>query len=63
MAPLRTLAAIVVGATAVSAFAPSSPLATRTVVPVVRYEMIINVLENFVEMTQSLGCFSESQFE
>jgi len=34
MAPLRTLAAIVVGATAVSAFAPSSPLATRTVVPV-----------------------------
>ena len=40
MAPLRTLAAVVVGATAASAFAPSSPLVVRNAVPVVRYDII-----------------------
>jgi len=38
MAPLRTLAALVVSASAASAFAPTTPLAVRTVAPVVRYE-------------------------
>lgn len=37
MAPLRTLAALVLGASAVSAFAPASPLAAKSVAPVVRY--------------------------
>lgn len=36
MAPLRTLAALILGASAVSAFAPTTPLATRNVVPAVR---------------------------
>jgi len=35
MAPLRTLAALVIGASAASAFAPSSPLAVKNVAPVV----------------------------
>jgi len=38
MAPLRTLAALVLGASAASAFAPSTPLVSRTVAPIVRYE-------------------------
>jgi len=42
MAPLRTLAALILGAGAASAFAPTTPLATRTVAPVVRYALICN---------------------
>lgn len=40
MAPLRILATLALGASAVSAFAPTTPLAIKTVSPVVRYDYI-----------------------
>ena len=56
MAPLRTLAALVLGASAASAFAPASPLTAKTVAPVVRYEVFS------LEARRSFKCFSSLNF-
>jgi len=38
MAPLRTIAALILGASAASAFAPTNSLTVRTVAPAGRYD-------------------------
>jgi hypothetical protein len=46
MAPLRTLATLVLGASAVSGFTPASPIAARTVAPAVTSETSLNVFND-----------------